>query len=122
MCIMHLVPLVLGKWCICPGTRCSDIVARRRPCAPGVHVLSMHEVMYMVSPITKPWFCPYIPNPETPPSPGVHVLSMREAVFMVSPKMENLGSLLPTRPLQQARGTLVSQHRNRTSHVSATVH
>ena len=26
------------------------------------------------------------------------VLSMREAVFMESPKMENLGSLVPTRP------------------------
>ena len=33
-------------------------------------------------------------------SPGVHVLSILEAVFIVSPKRPNLGSLLPTRPLE----------------------
>ena len=34
-----------------------------------------------------------------PHSPGELVDSMREAVFIVSPKMENLGSLKPTRPV-----------------------
>ena len=38
-------------------------------------------------------------NNGKPSPPGVHVLSILEAVFIVSPKMENLGSLLPMRPL-----------------------
>ena len=31
--------------------------------------------------------------------PGSDVLSILDAVFIVSPKMENLGSLVPIRPL-----------------------
>ena len=34
-----------------------------------------------------------------PLAPGSDVLSILDAVFIVSPKMENLGSLVPIRPL-----------------------
>ena len=32
--------------------------------------------------------------------PGTQVLSILEAVLMVSPKSENLGTLVPTKPLR----------------------